>query len=127
LRGSTPYRSQFAQVGEQGSLLVGGRLVAAVDALGEVLGQVADAPGRLRATGQDSLRVELDAEPGDVDRFGLLVQVVERLFPGGQGFAGVGIDEPGLALVPMWEPVDVHRLIARGPPHLVVGRGGDLA
>ncbi len=111
-------------------LVLGGclRLVAVGDVLGQVLGEVADAPVRVPGPAQHALGVEPFAEPGDVLRFVLRSDRVERLVPGGQDFPGRRVEVVAAGLVP-------HRqlavVVADGgrvrPPHLVVGGGEHLA
>ena len=70
------------------------------DGLGEVLGQIANSPVRLRCTTDEALHVRLAAEPQHMRGPGVLVVVefVEGLVPGGQRGVGVGVDV-GLGLV----------------------------
>ena len=67
-------------------------LVAVGDVFGEVLGQVADAAGRVLRPAQDALGVEPVPEPGHVQRLILVADGVEGLVPGGQDFAGGGVE-----------------------------------
>ena len=106
--------------------------MALVEGLGQVLHEVAQALTSLLGVAQDALDVDLRAEPDDVRRRGGRVggELVERGVPGAQGPAGIGVDVAGLVegLVPDRHPVGrVDGLVVGGPPHLVVGGGGDLA
>ena len=62
-------------------LSIGTDLVAVADVLGQVLGEVADAPAGVLRARQDALRVEAFAEPGDVQRLIVGADRVERLVP----------------------------------------------
>jgi hypothetical protein len=102
--------------------------VAVAELLGEVFGQVADAPGRVFGSGEDALDVEPVPEPGHV--MGLVAELVQGLVPGGQDFdfAGGRVQVVPGVLVP-----DRHLVILEfdlggvGPPDLVVGGGQDAA
>ncbi len=97
-------------------------------AVGYLLGQVADAPGRVLRSGQDALGVELGAEPGDVQRLIIPADGVERVGLGGQELAGRRVEVPARCLVPDGQVrVIVDDVIGRWPPDLVVGGGDDLA
>ena len=61
-------------------LVLGAGLVAVADVLGQVLGEVADAPAGVPRTGQNALRVE----PHDVQGFVVVADRAERLVPGRQ-------------------------------------------
>ena len=107
-----------------------GRLAVGVgfaDGFGEVLGEVAD--GLVGVLGDDALQVELRAEPHHMRRLGVRVGVepVERLGPGRQDLAGVGVGVAVLGPGPLGQPVDVDGLVEGGPPQGVVGGGDDLA
>ena len=82
-------------------------LVAVGGLFGDVFGDVAHGPLRVGAAGGDALDVDLLAEPGDVDGFGVGVGVdlVECFGPGGQRRPGVGVDEPACLLIPGGGPV----------------------
>ena len=67
---------------------IGLGFVAAGDLLGEVLGQVPDAPLGVLGPGQDPVGVELGPEPGHVPRIIVRADGVEGLVPGGQDFPG---------------------------------------
>ena len=73
---------RFGQPGRMRALGVGVRAVAVADLLGQVLGQVADAPVSVLGPGEHALGVEPDAEPGQV--VGLVAELVEGLVPGGR-------------------------------------------
>jgi hypothetical protein len=64
--------------------------VAVADVLGEILGDVADAPVSVLGPGQDALGVEAIAEPGDVQRLVIVADGVECFVPGRQDFPGRG-------------------------------------
>ena len=101
-------------------LRVGVGLVAVADLLGEVLGQVADAPARVFRSGEHALGVEPDPVPR------LIVQAdgVERLVPGRQDFPGGRVEVAADALVPDRQLVAVVLDLAGvGPPDLVIGGG----
>jgi hypothetical protein len=66
-------------------------LVASGDVLGEVFGQVADAPARVLRPGEHALGVELGPEPGHMQRVIVRADRVEGLVPGGQDFARGGV------------------------------------
>ncbi len=101
--------------------------MAVADVLGQVLGEVADAPGGVARSGEDALGVEPGAEPGDVQRLVVRADGVEGVVPGGQELAGRRVEVPAGWLVPDGQVrVVVHDPIGRGPPDLVVGRGDDL-
>jgi hypothetical protein len=111
-----------------GGLGVGGGLVAVADVLGQVLGEVADAPPGVLGTGQHALGVEPVPEPGDMQRLVLLADRIERFIPAGQDLAGGRVEIGPGVLVPDRQ-VPAVKLDGRGggPPDLVVGRGDDLA
>jgi hypothetical protein len=111
-----------------GGLGVGGGLVAVADVLGQVLGQVADAPAGVPGSGEYALGVEPGAEPGHVLRLVVVADGVEGLVPGGQDLAGVRVEVGAGVLVPDREvPAVVLDGFGGGPPDLVLGRGDDLA
>ena len=62
--------------------------VAGRELLGEVFGEVADAPGRVLGSGEDALGVELGPEPGDVQRLVARADGVQGLVEGGQELPG---------------------------------------
>ena len=64
-------------------------LVAVADVLGQVLGEVADAPAGVLGSGEHALGVEPGTEPGHVQRLVLVADGVEGLVPGRQHLAGV--------------------------------------
>ena len=103
---------------------VGLGLVAVGHLLGQVLGQVADAPGRVLRAGQHALGVEPVPEPGHMHRLVLVPDRVQGLVPGGQDFPGVRIDIRTRLLVPHRPliPVKADRGYVR-PPDLVIGSG----
>jgi hypothetical protein len=97
------------------------------DRLGEVLGQVADVAAGFLGAAEDALDVHLCPEPDGV-RGNREVGRVGGLVPGGQGCAGVGVDERLGAVAPPRQPVaGVPDFVVGGPPHLVVGGGDDGA
>jgi len=107
---------------------VGGRLMAVGHLLGEVFGQVPDAPGRVLGPGQHALGVEPFPEPRHVHRLVLLADAVQRVIPGGQDFAGGRVEVGRRVLVPDRQLVAVEPDDGGvGPPHLVIGRGQDSA
>ena len=108
-------------------LVGGGALVAVADMLGQVLGEVADAPASVLRSGEHALRVEPLTEPGDVQWLVVLADCVECLIPGGQDFpcARVGVGCHVLVPYGVVTAVELDAL-SGGPPHLVVGRGDDL-
>ena len=81
----------------------------------------------------DALVVDLLTEPDDMRglRCGVGGQVVQRVVPGGQQSARGGVEEAFGVLVPDGEVAAglsaVDGCLVCWPPHLVVGRGGDLA
>ena len=75
------------------------RLVAVGDVLGQVLGEVADAPVRVLGPGEHALGVEAVAEPGGVQRFVLVADGVERVIPGRQDFTGFRVEVGTYVLV----------------------------
>ena len=110
-----------------GALGVGGGLVAVGDLLGEVFGQVADAAGCVLRSGEHALGVESVPEPGHVQRFIVVADGVQRVIPGGQDFAGRGVEVGACLLIPdgQFLAVEPDGGGVR-PPDLVVGRGQDL-
>jgi hypothetical protein len=81
-------------------LVVASRLVAVAEVLGQVLGEVADAPAGIFRSGEHALGVKPGAEPGHVQR---LVQVgdgVEGLVPVRQDLAGVRVEVGAGVLIP---------------------------
>src|SRR5690606_28136235 len=104
--------------------------VAFGDVLGQVLGQVAHAPVGVGRARHDPLGVDLASEAHHVEGFRsrVGVQGVQRLVPGGQHFTGGRVEVVTGRLVEGGQvrPV-VDDLVGGRPPHLVVGRGGDLA
>jgi len=94
-------------------------------------GQVAQAPARVRGAGQHALGVDLGAEPDDVHRPGVRggIELVECVVPSRERFAGLRVDVALPVRVPLGDEsvVGVDRLVARRPPHLVVGGSGDPA
>ena len=95
---------------------------------GEVLGQVADGPVRVRGGGDDAGHVELacrTASRAPACASGSACELVERLGPGGQHLAGVGV---AVAVAgPDRLPVHVDRPVERRPPQLQVGGLDHLA
>lgn len=73
-----------------GVLLLPGRvgLVASGDVLGEVFGQVPDAPAGIFRSAEDALRVELGPEPRHMQRVIMRADPVQGLASGGQYLAG---------------------------------------
>ena len=63
------------------ALGVGFCFVAVGDVLGQVLGDVADAPVGVFRPAENALCVEAVAEPGDVQRLVILADGVERVVP----------------------------------------------
>ena len=95
---------QFAHVGEHGSYRSGlGEpfhvrargvsvgLVAVAELLGQVLSQIADAPGGVLRSGKHALGVELGPGPDHMPRFIIRADSVKGLVPGGQQLAGGGV------------------------------------
>ena len=97
--------------------------MAVRDGLGEVLREVAHRPVRVGRAGEHAPGVDLDSEPGHVRR---LLDRVRRLIPGRQRFARLRVDVHLPVGVPGREDAVVDDPVALRPPHLVVGRGGDL-
>jgi hypothetical protein len=127
-RGARLVAQRVGQPSGMRLLGVGGGLVAVGDVLGQVLGEVADAPGRVAASGEHALGVELRAEPGDVQRLVVVADGVECLVPGGQELTGRRVEVAAGCLVPDWQVRVVVLHLARGrPPDLVVGGGEHLA
>ena len=81
-------------------LCVGVGLVAVADVLGQVLGQVPDAPRRVLRLGEDPLGVELRPEPGDVQGRVLGAYRVERVIPGLEELPGCRVEVAARWLVP---------------------------
>ena len=124
--GLVPQR--VGEPGGVGGLGVGGGLVAVADVLGQVLGEVADAPAGVLRSGEHALGVEPRAEPGYVQRLVLVADGVEGLVPGRQDLAGVGVEVGAGVLVPDRQVAAVVcDGLGGGPPDLVVGRGDDFA
>jgi hypothetical protein len=66
------------RVGEPGGVVglgVGGGLVAVAEVLGQVLGEVADAPAGVAGSDEHALGVEPGAEPGHVQRLVLVEDI----------------------------------------------------
>jgi hypothetical protein len=106
----------------------GGGVVAVAEVLGQVLGEVADAPGGVLAPGQDALGVELRPEPRDVQRLVLWADGIQGLIPRRQELAGHRVEVAAGRLMPDRQvPVVVVHGIGLGPPDLVIGRGENLA
>jgi hypothetical protein len=102
--------------------------VALPQLLDQVLGQVTDAlPGVLGAR-QETLRVELQAEPDDMPRLISGADRVERLVPAGQQLPAGRVEEAAGCLVPDGQviAIEAHHVGGR-PPDLVVGRCEHLA
>ena len=78
-----------------GALGVAGGLVAVGDLLGEVLGQIPDAAGRVLGPGQHALGVEPLPEPGHMQRLVLVPDGVKGLVPRRQDFAGGRVEVGG--------------------------------
>ena len=99
--------------------LVGVRLA---DSLGQVLGEVADRPLGVGSASEQSLHVELAAEPDHVRRLRILVvlQLRQRIGPGLQRYSGARVQV--VEAVPLGQLVHIHRTAHLGPPDLVVGR-----
>jgi hypothetical protein len=72
-----------------GALAVACGLVAVAEVLGQVLGEVADAPAGVLRSGEDALGVEPLAELGHVLGFVTVADGVEGLVPGREYLAGV--------------------------------------
>jgi hypothetical protein len=96
--------------------------VGVCDRLGEVLGQVAHRPVRVRARGDDPFDVDLGAEPHHHDRLPVLVEGVECRLPCREWEAGLGIAGDRRLTVPLRQRVDVDGFVELGPPQLQVGR-----
>ena len=77
---------RLGQPGRVGPPPVALGAVAVADLLGEVFGQVADAPGCVLGRGEHALGVESGAEPGHVVR--LVAELIQRLIPAGQDLIG---------------------------------------
>ena len=73
-------------------LCVASRLVAVAEVLGQVFGEVADAPAGIAGSGEDALGVEPGTEPGDVPWLVLVADGVERLVPGREDLACSRVD-----------------------------------
>jgi len=106
------------------AVLVG---VGAGDVLGQVLAQVADRPVRPGRASEQALQVVLVPEPQHVGRLGIGVEGVERLCPGRQDSAGLGVDVAADLRTPAGRHDRVDGRVVRRPPHLVVGSRPDLA
>jgi hypothetical protein len=78
------------------ALRVGVGLVAVGDVLGDVFGQVADAPVRVLGPGQHALGVELRAEPGHVQR------IIGRA-DASRAWSQVGTEREPLCVKRFWE------------------------
>jgi len=105
---------------------VGVGVVAVADLLGEVLGQVADAPACVLRSGQHAFGFELGAEPGHVVR--LVAELVQRLVPGWQDLPGGRVEVASYGRIPDRQlTVVVLDGGGAGPPDLVVGGGQDAA
>jgi hypothetical protein len=105
-----------------------GGLVAAADLLGQVLGQVADAPGGPGRSGQHALSVEPLPEPDHVPRQVIAADAVQGVIPVRQDLSGTGVDAPARLVVPDGQLVAIAVPDGPvGPPDLVVGGGQDLA
>ena len=126
-------RARFVpqRVGEPGGMAglgASGGLVAVAEVLGQVLGEVADAPAGIPGSGQDALGVEAGAEPGYVPRLVLVGDGVEGLVPVRQDLAGVRVEVGARVLIPDRQvPAVVLDGLGWWPPDLVVGGGDDLA
>jgi hypothetical protein len=127
-RGARLEAQYLGQLLDVGALGVAFGLVAVGDVLGEVLGQVADAAGRVLGPTQHALGVEAIPEAGDVQRFGLVVDGVEGLVPGGQDLAGRRVEVGARLVVPHRRRAVLEANDGRvGPPDLVVSGGQDPA
>jgi hypothetical protein len=93
------------------------------DALGQILGQVANMAARFLTTPKNALDVHLLPETHHVGGFG---QPFAGLLPARQRHPGGRVGESPRSGVPYREPVvGVAQLVVGGPPHLVIGRLGD--
>ncbi len=111
-----------------GGLGVAVFMVAVAEVLGQVLGEVADAPAGISRSGQHSFSIEPGAEPGHVQRLVLVADGVEGLVPGGEHLAGARVEVGPGVLVPDRQAAAVVLDDFGGwPPDLVVGGGDDLA
>ena len=118
------------RIGEPGGMLglgVGCGLVAVANMLGQVLGEVADAPAGIPGSGQHALGVEPGAEPGHVQRLVPVADGVEGLVPVRQYLAGVRMEVGVSVLVPDRQMPAVVLDVCDGPPDLVIGGSDDLA
>jgi hypothetical protein len=107
-----------------GALGVGLGVVAVGDLLGQVLGQVADAPGGILRPGEHALGIEPSAETGHVVR--LVAELVKRLIPGRQDLPGGRVHIVAGMLIPHRYVIPVEFDLGRvWPPDLMVGRGQD--
>ena len=103
--------------------------MAVAELLGQVLGQVADAPGGVLGPGEHALGVELRPEPGHVQRLVVRADGVEGLVPGRQQLAGHRVEVAAgapHAISGRCPPSYAHG-VGAGPPDLVIGRGDHLA
>jgi len=111
-----------------GGLGVAVRLVAVAQVLGQVLGEVADAPAGIPGSGEHALGVEPRAEPRHMQRLVIVPDGVEGLVPGREHLAGLRVEVGAGVLIPHRQAVAVVLDdFGGGPPDLVVGGGDDLA
>jgi hypothetical protein len=82
------------------TLRVSAGLVAVAELLGQVLGQVADAPGGVFGPGEHALGVELGPEAGHMQGLVIIGDGVQGLIPGGQQLAGGGVEVAAAGLIP---------------------------
>jgi hypothetical protein len=95
------------------------------DGFGEVFGQIPDGP--VCVFGDDTLQIQLRAEPQHMRRLSIRVRVesVEGLLPGREHLTGIGVDVVGPG--PHRYPLHIDGLIEGGPPQRVIGGLDDPA
>ena len=102
-------------------------VVAVAELLGQVFGQIADAPAGVLRSGEHALGVELGPEPGHMRRVVVRADGVQGVVPVGQQLPRVGVEVAAGGLVPYRQVVALEKdLAGGGPPDLVVGGGEDL-
>ena len=102
------------------TLSIGVGLVAVAELLGQVLGQISDAPSGVFGPGEHTLGVELSAEPDHMQRLIIWANGVQGLVPGGQQLASGGVEVAAAGLIPDRQIVALEPdLICSWPPDLV--------
>ena len=110
------------------ALGIGVWVVAVAELLGQVLGQIADAPGGVLGPGEHALGVEFGPEPDHMPRLVIRADSIQGVIPGREQLAGGGVEVAAAGLVPDRQIVALEPHAVGGwPPDLVVGGGNDLS